>query len=56
MLKEYQKELTGRNAAIRKLYKTGKWTLQQLADKYGVSRARIDQIVRRGKVLDKQEK
>lgn len=44
MLK-YQETPTGRNAAIRRLYKTGKWSLSQLAMKYGITRSRVHQIV-----------
>jgi hypothetical protein len=42
--KTYQK----RNREIRKLYNLGlrKWTLQAIADKYGLTKGRVHQIVR----------
>ena len=39
-------KLVARNNEIRRLKKTGRYTLQQIGDLYGISRQRVMQIVR----------
>jgi len=51
-MRDYQKTLTARNNSMRRLKEEGK-TLEQIAQKYGITRARVHQILQKSKVLDK---
>lgn len=48
-MKEYQITPPGRDAAIRRLYKKGKKSMQEIGYLYGITRARVSQIIRKEK-------
>ena len=47
MNRRLEEERRKRDAEIVRLYKTGEWTFQQLADQYGLTKQRVEQIVKR---------
>jgi predicted DNA-binding protein YlxM (UPF0122 family) len=44
---ELQELYEERNKEIARLYDTGDWTLQQLADKFRLTRQRVERIVKK---------